>query len=150
MITDINTYLPFNQLAYGDRMSMAHSLELRVPFVDQHLIDMAGSIPLRQKVPWGTTKGLFREAMAPFLPPEIVRAPKRGLNLPIAFWLRTDLRTWMHSLLSSERLKRRGLFRPEPVNILMKEHEQGHRDHSLLIWALLVLEVWHQIYVDRN
>jgi asparagine synthase (glutamine-hydrolysing) len=148
MVADLNTYLPYNQLVYGDRMSMARSLEMRVPFVDQRLIEIAGSIPLRWKIPGGVTKGLFREAMAPFLPREVIDAPKRGLNLPIALWLRRDLRDWMHSLLSPERLGRRGYFRPEAVKSMIEEHEGGRRDHSLFIWALVVLEIWHQIYID--
>jgi asparagine synthase (glutamine-hydrolysing) len=148
MLADLNTYLPYNQLVYGDRMSMAQSLEVRVPFVDQHLIEIAGSIPLQHKIPWGVTKGLFREAMAPFLPREVISAPKKGLNLPIALWLREDLKEWKHSLLSVERLRRRGYFRPEAVKRIIEEHEGGRRDNSLFIWALLILEIWHQLYVD--
>ena len=130
-------------------MSMAQSLEVRIPFVDQRLVEIAGSIPLRRKIPWGTTKGLFREAMAPFLPREVINAPKRGLNLPIALWLREDLRNWMHSLLSDQTLRRRDYFRPEAVKTIIEEHEGGRRDHSLFIWALLILEIWHQLYVDQ-
>jgi asparagine synthase (glutamine-hydrolysing) len=150
MLADIHSYLPYNQLTYGDRMSMAQSLEVRVPFVDQRLVEVAGGIPLRWKMSGGKTKGLFRRAMAPFLPSEIVQAPKRGLNLPIALWFRRDLRDWVRSLLSPERLRRRGYFRPEAVVSLLEEHETGRRDHSLLIWALVVLEVWQQMYVDND
>jgi asparagine synthase (glutamine-hydrolysing) len=149
MQADLNTYLPFNQLAYCDRMSMACSLELRVPFVDQELVKLAGRIPLRQKLLHGRTKGLFREAMAPFLPSEVLNAPKLGLNLPIALWFRKELREWMRSLLSPEKIRARGYFVPEGVQALLAEHDSGRRDRSLLIWALLVLEIWHQMYVDN-
>jgi asparagine synthase (glutamine-hydrolysing) len=148
MLADLNTYLPYNQLVYGDRMSMAQSLEVRVPFVDQHLIEVAGSIPLSRKIPRGVTKGLFREAMAPFLPKEVINAPKKGLNLPIALWLKEDLKDWTHSLLSAERLRQRGYFRPEAVKTIIEEHERGRRDNSLFIWALLILEIWHELYID--
>jgi asparagine synthase (glutamine-hydrolysing) len=148
MLADLNTYLPYNQLVYGDRMSMAQSLEVRVPFVDQHLVDLARNIPLHHKIPWGVTKGLFREAMAPFLPREVINAPKKGLNLPISLWLREDLREWMHSLLSAERVRRRGYLRPEAVKTIIEEHERGRRDNSLFIWALLILEKWHELYID--
>jgi asparagine synthase (glutamine-hydrolysing) len=150
MAADMQTYLPYNQLAYGDRMSMAQSLEVRVPFVDQRLIEVAGSIPLRWKVPGGTTKGLFRAAMAPYLPQDVLNAPKRGLNLPIALWFRHDLRSWVRDLLSPERITQRGYFQPHAIDSLLKEHEAGFRDHSLLIWALVVLETWHQLYIDQE
>jgi asparagine synthase (glutamine-hydrolysing) len=148
MLTDVNTYLPYNQLAYGDRMSMAQSLEVRVPFVDQRVVEVAGGIPLKWKVPNGITKGLFREAMAPFLPREILRAPKRGLNLPVALWFRNGLREWAHSLLSPENIRKRGYFNLKGIASILSEHEQGQRDHSLFIWALIVLETWHQLYLD--
>ncbi len=150
MSADVQTYLPYNQLAYGDRMSMAQSLEVRVPFVDQRLIEVAGSIPLRWKVPGGTTKGLFRKAMAPYLPQDVLNAPKRGLNLPVALWFRHDLRSWVRDLLSPEQITRRGYFKPEAIDSLLKEHEAGFRDHSLFIWALVVLETWHQLYIDQD
>ena len=148
MLADVNTYLPFNQLAYGDRMSMAQSLEIRVPFVDQKLIEVAGGIPLQWKIQGGVTKGLFREAMAPYLPKEVLKAPKRGLNLPIALWFREDLRSWVRSLLCPGRIRSRGYLRPEEVECILTEHESGRRDHSLFIWALIVLELWHQQNMD--
>jgi asparagine synthase (glutamine-hydrolysing) len=150
MLADMQTYLPFNQLAYGDRMSMAQSLEVRVPFVDQQFIQVAGNIPLAWKMPGGVTKGLFRKSMEPFLPPEVTKAPKQGLNLPISLWFREDLRGWVRSLLSPDRLRRRGYFEPDGIARVLGEHESGRRDHSLFIWAMLMLEVWHQLYMDRQ
>jgi asparagine synthase (glutamine-hydrolysing) len=150
MIVDVNSYLPFNQLTYTDRMTMAQSLELRVPFVDQKLIDVAGGIPLHWKIPRGVTKGLFREAMAPFLPAEVLQFPKRGLNLPLSSWFRNELRSWVRSLLAPDRLSERGYFRPEAVQALIEFHEKGLRDCSLFLWAVVALEVWHQIYVDQK
>jgi asparagine synthase (glutamine-hydrolysing) len=149
MDADLNTYLPFNQLAYCDRMSMARSLEVRVPFVDQRVVQVAGCISLEQKLSGGITKGLFRRAMAPYLPPFVLKAPKQGLNLPIALWFRGELREWMTSLLSPASIMKRGYFRPEAVQQLVNEHLRGWRDHSLILWALVVLEIWYQLYVDR-
>lgn len=151
MAADLETYLVGNQLAYGDRMSMARSLEVRVPFVDQRLIEVAGGIPLAWNLRRGrreVTKGLFREAMAPFLPPAVLAAPKRGLNLPIGPWFRGGQAGWLDDLLSPERLRRRGLFRPEAVAAVVAEHRSGRRDHSLFLWALATLEVWQQHCVD--
>ena len=148
MIADLQSYLPFNQLAYGDRMSMSQSLEVRVPFVDQRLFQVAGSIPLSWKLRGGQTKGLFREAMASLLPPEVLRYPKKGLNLPLSTWLRGELYGWMKAVLSAERIEERGYFRPKAVESLMEEHRSGRQDHSLFLWALIVLEAWQRIYVD--
>lgn len=148
MTADLNTYLPFNQLAYGDRMSMAHSLEVRVPFVDQKLVETAGSIDTRLKLSGNRTKGLFRKAMAPFLPMDIIDAPKLGLNLPISLWFRGHLKSWLYDMLDGDLMEKRGYFHPQAVKTVMDEHVQGHRDHSLFLWALIVLEVWHQAYVD--
>jgi asparagine synthase (glutamine-hydrolysing) len=150
MGADLATYLPGNQLAYGDRMSMAQSLEVRVPFVDQRLVDVAGAIPLAWKTPRLRTKGLLRRALAGELPREILAAPKRGLNLPIALWFRGPLLGWVRSLLAPERLRRRGLLRPEAVAAVVGEHAAGRRDHSLFLWALLVLEVWLQEYASAD
>ncbi len=150
LAADIATYLPFNQLTYGDRMTMARSLELRVPFVDQRLADVAASIPLAWNLRRGVTKALFRDAMADLLPPQILRGTKRGLNLPIPLWLRGELGDWMRELLAPERIERRGYLRPDAVHRLIGEHQAGRRDHSLFLWALLVLELWHQAYVDGN
>lgn len=148
MVAELQSYLPFNQLAYGDRMSMAQSLEVRVPLVDQELVKVAGNIPLRWKIPNGVTKGLFREAMAPFLPPEILQTPKLGFNLPIPLWFQNELRGWIADILSEKRVAQRGYFQPSAVTAIVQAHNEGKRDHSLLIWALVVLEIWHQMAVD--
>jgi asparagine synthase (glutamine-hydrolysing) len=149
-LTDFQTYLPYNQLHYADRMSMASSLEVRVPFVDQRLVESVKDIPLRQKISGATTKDLFRKAMAPFLPPEVLHAPKTGLNAPVALWFRHELRGWVHQLLAPSIIRERGYFEPEPIQQLIVEQEAGVRDNSLIIWALLVLEVWHRMYIDRG
>lgn len=149
-LTDFQTYLPFNQLHYADRMSMAASLEVRVPFVDQRLFEAVKDIPLQLKLGGRTTKGLFRQAMMPFLPPDILRAPKLGLNAPVATWFRDELKDWVHTLLAPDVLRERAYFDPVSVQRLIVEQETGARDHSLFIWALLVFEVWHRMYLDRH
>lgn len=147
--TDIATYLPFNQLAYGDRMSMKQSLELRVPFVDQRLAEIAAAIPLSWNLRRGTTKALFRDAMRPYLPADTIRGAKRGLNLPIALWFRGPLRGWLEDRLSPQRLERRGYLKADAVDGVLDEHLQGRRDHSLFLWALAVLETWFETYIDN-
>ncbi|MCB9438305.1 MAG: asparagine synthase (glutamine-hydrolyzing) [Anaerolineales bacterium] len=146
LLTELQSYLPYSQLVYGDRMSMAQSLEVRVPLVDQRLIEVAGNIPLAWKIQGGTTKALFREAMRPFLPPEIVNLPKQGFVMPIALWLRGELRAWAEGLLGQ--LGQRGYFEPSALHTIFQEHLDSKRDHSQLIWTLVVLEIWHQLYFD--
>jgi asparagine synthase (glutamine-hydrolysing) len=121
---------------------------MRVPFVDQNMVEIAGGIPLRWKMRRGVTKSIFRDAMAPVLPEEVIRGPKRGLNLPIPLWFRGELGGWLSDLLSRERLEARGQFRADAVGDLIDEHAAGRRDHSLALWALAVLEVWQQTYLD--
>ncbi len=146
--TDIAAYLPFNQLAYCDRMSMARSLEVRVPFVDRKVAEVALSIPMEMKLLGGETKGLFRKAMAKSLPREILGAPKLGLNLPISLWFRNELKDWVMSVLSEKRIRSRGIFRPGAVRLIIEEHMSGRRDFSLFLWALIMLDLWMQIYID--
>ncbi len=146
MEADVNTYLQFNQLAYVDRMSMRVSLEVRVPFLDQPLIEMAAGIPLSWKLKGGLTKGLLREALSGLLPDSILKAAKVGLNLPISLWFREELKGWLSSLLSQEKLRKRGYFEYSEVDLLLREHMSGRRDNSQLLWALAVLEVWLEEY----
>ncbi|MBZ0310647.1 MAG: asparagine synthase (glutamine-hydrolyzing), partial [Anaerolineae bacterium] len=119
MTAELHSYLPFNQLVYNDRMSMAKSLEVRVPLVDQQVVEVAGNIPLSWKIQNGVTKSLFREAMSPFLPPEILHTPKLGLNLPISLWFQQELREWVEDNLSPARVQQRGYFQPETVHALI-------------------------------
>lgn len=148
LLTDFQTYLPFNQLTYADRMSMAASLEVRVPFVDQTLFEAVKNIPLAQKVPGNQTKGLFRQALAQDLPPFILDLPKTGLNLPIALWFRGALRGWLHEMLSPQTIRARGLLDANAVQTVLAEHDAGRRDHSLFLWALVMLETWQRMYLD--
>ncbi len=149
LLTDFQTYLPYNQLHYADRMSMAASLEVRVPFVDQTLFDAVKHIPLSQKVSGGVTKSLFRRALANDLPPFLLDLPKTGLNLPIALWFRDALRGWLHELLSPQNIRARGLFDANGIQLIFDEHDAGRRDHSLFLWALVMLELWQRMYLDN-
>lgn len=147
LAADVGTYLVGNQLAYADRMSMAQSLEVRVPFVDQRVAEVASRIPLAWHLRRGVTKSLLRDAVAPWLPESIVKAPKRGLNLPIGLWFRGALEPWMRDLLGPGHLGARGLLDGHAVDALIAEHLGGRRDHSLALWALVVLELWFQEYL---
>ncbi len=140
---DTALYLPADILAKADRMSMAHSLEARVPFLDRRVVELARRIPPRLRLRGLTTKYLLRRAMADRLPAAIVRGKKLGFNVPMASWLAGSLREFVHDTLAPSRLRRQGLLDPEAVGRLVEEHTQRRADRSHALWALLVLTVWH-------
>ena len=147
---DLHSFLPHNVLQYGDRMSMAHSLELRVPFTDHRLVEFALALPARQKLRGRETKHLLRAAMRPLLPDETLRRSKLGLNPPLGRWLRHELAPLVDRYLSPDAVRQRGWFRPEAVARLRTEFTSGRRDFSLHLWGLLVLEEWARQYLDAS
>jgi asparagine synthase (glutamine-hydrolysing) len=143
MGVDLQTYLPDDLLRMGDRMSMVHSLELRVPFCDHHLLAFACSLPASTKFHGWKLKGFMRSSLQGILPESIVAAKKRGFMLPLARWLREDLREMSRDLLSDETIRRRGYVNPAYVQWLLTEHHSGRRNFTDQIYALMVLELWH-------
>ncbi len=146
---DLQTYLPDDLLRMGDRMSMAHSLELRVPFCDHHLLAFALAIPAAMRLSGWRPKGFMRRALAPVLPRPVLSGAKRGFRVPMARWLREELREMVNDLLSEEAVRRRGYVRPEYVRWLIREHEAGRRNFADQLFALLVLELWCQNQASR-
>jgi len=146
---DLHSFLPHNVLQYGDRMSMAHGLELRLPFTDHCLVEFGLRLPSAQKLRGRETKHLLRKAMRPLLPQETLQRSKLGLNPPLGPWLRRDLAPLVERYLSSQAVEKRGWFRWEAVQGIRDEFSRGRRDYSLHLWALLVLEEWARQYVDR-
>jgi asparagine synthase (glutamine-hydrolysing) len=147
MDVDINTYLPGDLLVKSDITTMANSIEARSPFLDHHLMEWAAGLPADLKIRSGTTKYLLKKAVAEWLPPELVNRPKMGFGVPLAAWLRTELRDLSWDLLTDHTARSRGLFRPDAVTRLLREHDEGS-DHSPRIWALIQFELWHRIFVD--
>lgn len=140
---DLQTYLPDDLLRMGDRLSMAHSLELRVPFCDHELLAFALSLPASVRFAGWRLKGFMRQALRPVLPPATLARAKVGFQVPLARWLREDLKEVVHDLLSDAAVRRRGLLNPEYVRWLVREHETGARNFADQLYALLVLELWH-------
>ncbi len=141
---DLQTYLPDDLLRMGDRMSMAHSLELRVPFCDHHLLAFALAVPAAMRLSGWRPKGFMRRALASVLPRPIWAGAKRGFRVPMARWLKEELREMVSDLLAEETVRRRGYVRPEYVHWLIREHEAGRRNFADQLFALLVLELWCQ------
>jgi asparagine synthase (glutamine-hydrolysing) len=145
---DIHTYLPDDLLVKVDIASMAHALEARSPFLDHHVMEWAAEIPASQKMLGGQTKGLLKSAMEPHLPDEVLYRPKMGFGVPIERWLQSELKQFAFDTLLSRQATERGLFRPSYVRQLLDEHCSGVRLHQTRLWALLMLELWFQMWID--
>jgi glycosyltransferase involved in cell wall biosynthesis len=150
MYTDLKTYLPGDPLCLADRMTMAHSLEARAPFLDRELVEYAARIPHALKIRGGRTKCLLREAVRGLVPPSILHRPKHGFATPIDLWLRRELKGWMEAALDRETVQARGYFRPEVVQRMVEQHRAGGRDFSQHLWALIVFELWHRMFIDND
>jgi len=147
---DLATYLPDDLLAMADRMTMAHSLELRAPFCDPRVIETSLAIAPSLKTHGWRLKALLKAAYADVLPPAVLRHRKQGFMIPLARWLRTDLRPLLDDLLDAEQVRRRGLFRVEAVEALKAEHLAGRRSHADRLWTLMMAELWLREYLDRG
>jgi asparagine synthase (glutamine-hydrolysing) len=145
---DIKTYLVDDILTKVDRMSMSVSLEARVPLLDYRIVELAVNLPSEMKIYQGETKRIFKQAMSDRLPDDILYKPKQGFSIPIKHWLRDSLKPMMTDLLSPQKIKQRGYFNNECVSEWMEEHLDGVQNHSHRLWALMVLEIWSQQFMD--
>jgi len=145
---DIHTYLPDDLMAKVDVASMAHGLETRSPLLDHVLLEWAARIPAEIKMVGGRTKGLFKAAMAPYLPAEILNRKKMGFGCPVDQWLRRELKPMAYDTLLGPEARARGLMRPDYVRRLLDEHCAGRRNHHTRLWALLMLELWFRMWID--
>ena len=139
---DLMTYLPDDIMVKVDRMSMACSLEARVPLLDHRVVEFMARVPRSMKFGVRRSKHLLRKVASRYLPASILTRPKQGFAIPLAEWLQGDLRGWMQEILLSHDCRHRGFFRQEVVEKMMQVHLQGRRDYSQQLWALLVLELW--------
>ena len=145
---DYKAYLPDDILALSDRLSMAHSLEIRVPLVDHVLIERIFPLPDQLKIRRWQLKALLKKALRDRLPAEHFRAPKRGFVGPTAAWLRRELRGMLLDELSPARLQRLGFFDPKTVTRLLDEHFSQRHNREGILWALLCFSTWHRLFVE--
>jgi asparagine synthase (glutamine-hydrolysing) len=145
---DFETYLPEDVLTKVDRMSMAHSIESRVPLLDNEVIDFAATLPARFKIRNGRRKHILKETLRTLLPDSILNRRKQGFGVPLGTWFRGGLTDLFSDVLDAPRTKQRGYFEPVFVSRLLREHLSGTRDHTLRLWQLLVFELWHRHYLD--
>jgi asparagine synthase (glutamine-hydrolysing) len=150
MRLDFETYLPDDVLTKVDRMSMAHSIESRVPLLDNHVIDFAASLPASLKIRNGRRKHVLKEAVRNLLPLDILNRRKQGFGVPLGVWFRGGLSDLLSDVLTSPRTRQRGYFEPAFVDRLVGEHRAGKRDHTLRLWQLMVFELWHREYLDAG
>jgi asparagine synthase (glutamine-hydrolysing) len=150
LYVDAKTFLPDLNLAYSDKLSMACSIEVRVPFLDDELVEFLEHVPPNMKIRGWTQKYILRKAMEPLLPRSVLRRRKAAFGLPIRSWLRNELREMLRDLLSKDRVRRRGLLDPAAVTRMIEDNEMDVRDYTLQLWGLLTLELWHTAFVDQR
>jgi asparagine synthase (glutamine-hydrolysing) len=147
---DIHSYLPEDLLVKMDIATMAHSLEARVPFLDHKFMELSAQIPSQLKLKGVKTKFILKKAFSGFLPPPILKRKKMGFGVPIARWMREELKNYVYDVLLDPKTLLRGYFRKEGIEQLLREHLSLRYDHSAKIWALLFLEIWFRTFMDQE
>jgi asparagine synthase (glutamine-hydrolysing) len=142
--------LPELLLMRVDKLTMAHSLEARAPFLDADLVAYALGLPARLKIAGGTTKRVLRRAVAPLLPASVIARPKQGFRVPLPEWLRGELAGWAEHQLHHAAIHRRGLFRRDAIDRMWTRHRAGTHDHSFDLWCLLNLAAWYERWIERR
>jgi asparagine synthase (glutamine-hydrolysing) len=142
LYVDLLSYLPDNILTKVDRMSMAVSLESRVPFLDKEIVELAFQVPDRLKIRGGISKWILKRIAEKYLPAEAVYRPKEGFSVPLKHWITGAYRGLTDELLSEPRIRRDGIFRWPEVERLKNEHLSGHRNHSHQLWAVMMFQAW--------
>ncbi len=143
---DLKGYLGEGVLTKVDRASMACSLEVRVPLLDRRVVELAATLPPELKLRGLTTKYVLKQAMRGQLPDEIVTRPKKGFGVPLGRWFRRELAPLLHDACSPDAVQRDGLFRPDVVERLLREHCEGRRDHRKKLYTLLTWQLWSARY----
>ena len=145
---DLFTWLRGDILVKTDKVTMANSLELRVPFLDAEVFKVAASIPLDQKLAHGTTKYALRQALAKIIPAHVLNRRKLGFPVPIRLWLRNEMYDWARGIISDSKTDE--LIDKKAVQALLDEHKAGQHDRSRQLWALLLFMLWHGIFVEHR
>ena len=145
---DLKLYLQDDLLVKTDRMSMANSLEIRVPFLDHTFVEYAATIPSFLKLKGLTTKHILKKAMVPYLPPEILTRKKIGFDIPLGVWIRNELKDFVTEVLSPANLNKHRFFNQANIEKLLKEHFHGAHNHRQLLWPLIIFQFWYNHYME--
>jgi len=148
LYNDQRTYLEGDILFKVDRASMANSLEVRVPFLNREVVKYANDLPLDLKFRNLTGKFILKKALRNHLPREIIQRPKKGFNMPVAYWLEKDLKGLMKDLLSEQYIHRQELFNYSFINQLIEDHLAHRKDNRKMIWTLMMFQLWYQGYIE--
>jgi asparagine synthase (glutamine-hydrolysing) len=147
---DIKTYLPEDILAVTDRMSMHHSLEVRVPFLDHKFMEFCATIPPEMKMEWFRKKYLLKKAVKKLLPGPVIHHRKQGFASPMAQWLKTDLKPYVLETLSEKNLKKHDFINFKTVQTILGEHFSGKEIHDTLIWSMVIFQTWFDLYMEPH
>jgi asparagine synthase (glutamine-hydrolysing) len=146
---DLFTWLRGDILVKADKMTMANSLELRVPFLDPEVFAVASRLPFDQKITRATTKFALRRALEPIVPAHVLNRPKLGFPVPIRHWLRAgELLDWAYSMVAASQAG--DLVDTSAVRIMLDEHRSGASDHSRRLWTVLIFMLWYAIFVEQS
>ncbi len=150
LYVDSKMWLADYLLLRGDKLTMANSLEARVPLLDHHVVEFAAKIPESMKLRGKQRKYLLRQVARRYLPTEIIERKKQGFPIPIDVWLRNEAAPMMRDILSEQSVRQRGYFRWDSVVRMQREHTTGFADHSTELWGLMSLEMWMRQYIDSS
>ena len=142
-------FLADHNLNYTDKMSMAAGVEVRVPFLDKDLVDFSSQIPNKYKQKGSNGKWVLKKAMETYLPKNVIYRPKTGFGVPLRRWMKYELKELLTDLLSSESIKKRGLFSSHAVHQLILDNDKGKIDASYTLLSLLCIEIWCRAYIDK-
>lgn len=145
---DWQTQLSENLLLLTDKMTMACSLECRVPFLDHRLVELASTIPAHHKLPKGNLKGLLKDSLRGVLPDSVINRRKRGFGAPVGAWFKQELAPLRSELLDRKTIEKRGLLNPDMVTRICSEHDGSREDYTDLILVLMNLEIWSRLFLD--
>ncbi len=149
LYVDTKVWLPDDLLLKADKMTMATSMELRVPFLDHKLVEFAAGIPSRYKLKRWTEKYILKQAVAKIVPPTILNRPKKGFPVPLATWFAKDLNQKARDILLDTKTRERGYFNPHSIEKILQKQSQGKEDWSAQIFSLITLELWHRTFIDQ-
>ena len=150
MYLDTKTYLAGDILTKVDRMSMATSLEMRCPILDHVFVEWAAALPVKYKFRDGTRKFMFKKLAERLgVPARLLHRRKQGFSLPLVHWMRNELKDTLLQMLQEARTMQRGYFKAESVRVILDEHFRGRRDHSGVLWMMLVFELWHRNFLEK-
>jgi asparagine synthase (glutamine-hydrolysing) len=150
LYVDMNSYLPEDLLAKMDIATMANSLEARVPFLDHKFMEFVAGIPPHLKLKGTKAKFILKTAFKDLLPDSIFKRKKMGFVVPVSRWFRKELKNYVYEILLDPRTLNRGYFRREGIERLLNDHIELRYDHSARIWALLFLEIWFRVFIDKE